>query len=553
MSTVLTRDNEPLRQLLDTTLDGYLLMDMAGAIVDVNPAYCRMVGYTRRELLRMTIFDLEAALTPSQIEEKIAHMIVVGSARFRTKHRHKGGAFLDLEVSVTLLNKGRSSPLIAAFVRDITPFIRTQEALRAQAARLRALHEMDKAILLALSPQAVAEAALSHVLRLIPCARGSIVLLDEPRTQVSVLALRTSYPTHVGHVGFFPLDLLRISETLRRGEPYVLPDIRQIPPQRLSDITRRLRDEGICSILNVPLMMDGRLVGLLNLGAMEPRFFSPRDVEIARELAVPLAIALKQAQMREELQHYAERLESLVDERTRSLAEMNEELKAFTYSVSHDLRAPLRAILGFAYALLDDYGEILDSAMREDVNQIINAAEDMQQLITDLLLYSRLVHGEFPMSAVDLDRMMTDMLDMLAGELEARQAHVAVHSPLGQVWGNERLLEQVIQNLLTNAIKFMPPGRRPQVHIWSELREGTLQLWVEDNGIGIPEEAQERIFRMFERLHGVETYPGTGVGLAIIRRGVERMGGRVGVESVVGKGSRFWIELKSVQEERSLP
>jgi signal transduction histidine kinase len=127
--------------------------------------------------------------------------------------------------------------------------------------------------------------------------------------------------------------------------------------------------------------------------------------------------------------------------------------------------------------------------------------------------------------------------------LRQRGGEIAVEGPFPRVRAHRSTLVQVLTNLLTNAIVYVAPGAPPRIRVWTEERSGTVRVWVEDQGIGIAPEHQERIFHVFERLHGSETYPGTGIGLAIVRKGIERMGGTVGVESAQGAGSRFWIEL----------
>jgi len=246
-----------------------------------------------------------------------------------------------------------------------------------------------------------------------------------------------------------------------------------------------------------------------------------------------------------ELRQHRQHLEKLVKERTA-------ELEAFTYSVSHDLRAPLRAMEGFSQALLEDYADRLDPVGQDYARRIAAAAQHMDILIQALLAYSRLSRIEIKLRPVVLEGVVQEALSLLTPEIQEKSAQVAVERPLPRLVGHHGTLVQVVGNLLSNAIKFVAPGVKPQVRVWAEtpstpLLEGgkgeVVRLWVEDNGIGIAPEHHELIFRMFERLHGVETYPGTGVGLAIVRKGVERLGGRVGVESEPGRGSRFWVEL----------
>lgn len=251
----------------------------------------------------------------------------------------------------------------------------------------------------------------------------------------------------------------------------------------------------------------------------------------------------KQKAAEAEVRRLNQTLEQRVHERTVQLEEANQEMQAFSYSVSHDLRAPLRAMQGFAQALLEDYGDQLDDLGQEYAHRIVAAAGRMENLIQDLLSYSRLSRAELGLQQVNLTAVMMEVLTQLESELKERQAQVRVENPLPQVIGHYSTLVQIVTNLLSNAIKFVPASIKPQVQVWAEKRGNDVCLCVKDNGIGIASEHQHRIFSVFERLHGTEAYPGTGIGLAIVRKGVERLGGRVGVESQSTQGSCFWVEL----------
>jgi len=245
------------------------------------------------------------------------------------------------------------------------------------------------------------------------------------------------------------------------------------------------------------------------------------------------------------LRNSRDALELQVQERTA-------DMEAFVYAVSHDLRAPLMALEGFAQSLLEDYAERLNETGQDYCRRIINAARKMDQLIAALLDYGRLSYRELTLGKVDLGKAVEDALQLLEAYLTERGAEVTVSKPLPEVIGHHALLVQVLTNLLTNAVKFTPQGRKPRVKIWAERRNGKIRLWVEDNGIGIPKEHLERIFRPFTRLHPETVYPGVGIGLAIVKRGVERMGGKVGVVSELGEGSKFWIELRAASNPSPL-
>ncbi len=235
---------------------------------------------------------------------------------------------------------------------------------------------------------------------------------------------------------------------------------------------------------------------------------------------------------------------------TSALRSSNEELEAFAYSISHDLRAPLRAIEGFTEIIIEDYGEALGQQGLAYAQRALNAARKMDRLIEDILQFSRMARAEPLVTMVDLERVVQEAFQTLEEEIRAKGARVQVKDPMPKVKGSHSLVLRAVQNLLSNAIKFVPEGRRPDVRLWAEEVNDKVRLYVQDNGIGIPAERINRIFGLFERLHGEETYPGTGVGLAIVRKAMEKIGGSVGCESSPGRGSTFWLEMVKYKEVR---
>jgi len=249
---------------------------------------------------------------------------------------------------------------------------------------------------------------------------------------------------------------------------------------------------------------------------------------------------------RRELKERAEAFKKLnenLETRAQQLSAINRELESFCYTIAHDLRAPLRAMEGLTTLLLEDYAEKLDKSAQDYGERIRNSAARMDQMIQELLAYSRLTLMEFQPQPIRLSRLLKDALSQLAWHLEQKEATIDLRRSPHQVLGHYTMLVQVMVNLISNAVKFVRPGDKPVVNIHDERRGEFVRIWVEDNGIGIAPEHQERIFRVFERLHGRETYSGTGIGLAIVEKAVSRMNGRVGLESEPEKGSRFWVEL----------
>jgi signal transduction histidine kinase len=254
------------------------------------------------------------------------------------------------------------------------------------------------------------------------------------------------------------------------------------------------------------------------------------------------------AKLLEAERRFRQDLERQVESRTTELTQVNRELDAFAYTISHDLRAPLRSMHGYADALVEDYGASLPEEGRGFTQRIVAAADRMENLIQDILTYSRLARGEVNLRPVALEQIVHQVLAHSEQMVSEARAEIEVERPLPSVKAHPPTLVQAVENLISNAIKFVPPGNRPYIRIRAERQANRVRLWFEDNGIGIDPAHQERVFQPFQRLHGVEAYPGTGIGLAIVRRSLERMGGECGVISKPGEGSRFWIELPAAEE-----
>lgn len=241
-------------------------------------------------------------------------------------------------------------------------------------------------------------------------------------------------------------------------------------------------------------------------------------------------------------------LERKIAERTVRLEEIIKELEIFSYSIAHDLRAPLRAMQGISKAVLEDYAHLLPEEGRDYLARIAGSAQLLDRQILHVLEYNRLLGGDLPMEQVDLDALVHEVLSY--PDLQNARPAINVDSRLPLVQGNRPALIQVISNLLSNAVKFVPRDRGPEVHIRSERENNSVRVYFKDNGIGISAKGQQKIFRLFQRLHSAEAYDGTGIGLAIVKIAVERMGGQVGVNSEPGKGSEFWIQLKLADSEQ---
>lgn len=331
-----------------------------------------------------------------------------------------------------------------------------------------------------------------------------------------------------------------------------------------------LTGEARGKFLTCPLVAPGRgLFGVLHLEGSSA--FEEADLAFVSAIADQLAISLdryyarldeivlrrqgdvsrrlverelaRRKRVEEEVRRLNADLERRVAERTSQFEDTIKELHAFTYSIAHDLRAPLRHVHGFSRRLLSTAS---DEECRDYARRIMATSAGMDIMIKDLLAYSRLTLDEVKCEPIPLSPVLARVKAAMP-ELRERKVHFEVREPLPTVMGHEPSLAQALTNLIANAVKFAAAGVPPRVLVRAELLGSHARLWVEDNGIGIAPEHQERIFGVFQRLHKAEEYPGTGIGLAIVRRTMERMRGSAGVVSALGQGSRFWIELEKAE------
>jgi signal transduction histidine kinase len=461
----------------------------------------------------------------------------------------RDGTEFPIEATISRSAAGGTT-LLTVILRDISQRVRAEhevreasERLARSAARLEGLQEIDRAILTATRLDQLAVAALVRVLPLVHADEADLVLVDAAGNARQHRVRAKGVPQ--ASVIALPRGQDAVAEWLAGGMR-VIDDLMVAPIFVPAGVVSRT-DAGVRSYLGVRLESQGAELGRLELWSAQPGAFGPEVREIAREVGNQLAVAVQQAQLRDDLHRHAADLEERVAERTRALQDVNTELNSFAYSVSHDLRAPLRSTQGFAEALLEDYGAVLDETGTDYARRIVAASRRMDALIQDLLTYSRLSRAELELHPIGLGTLIRTVAFQAREAAEAasppRYPEIEVVDPLPAVVGHRGVLTQVFHNLLSNALKFVSPDVVPRVRVTGDVRDGRVRVTVTDNGIGIAAEHHDRIFRVFERLHRLEAYPGTGIGLAIVRKGAERLGGRCGVESAVGGGSRFWVEL----------
>jgi len=304
------------------------------------------------------------------------------------------------------------------------------------------------------------------------------------------------------------------------------------------------------NVLFAPLVIGGKAVGVIGI-ANKPGGFTERDAHIATAFGEIASISLNNNWTLDELAKSEAEVKKLNEELNRHAAEIeeaNKELEAFAYSVSHDLRAPLRAIDGFSRSLLDGYADKLDDEGKRLLNVVGDNAQKMGQLIDDILAFSRAGRQGMSVSEVDMENLARVALDDLQQAAAGRDLAVEV-KPLPPARGDFSMLLQVWINLLTNAIKFTRPKPAARIEVGC-IAEGTeLVYYVKDNGAGFNMQYADKLFGVFQRLHRADEFEGTGVGLAIVKRIIAKHGGRVWAEGKVNEGATVYFSLPTKEKD----
>jgi signal transduction histidine kinase/CheY-like chemotaxis protein len=436
---------------------------------------------------------------------------------------------------------GESGPARVTEVASLSAALEAAAREHARyAARLEILHEIDRAIIAAEAPASIAEAALRRLRPLLGTPRAVVTLFDLAAGEGEWLAVDADRPSVVGSGVRFPLVMMGALESLARGELQVIENVAVFAdiPQ-----ARALMAEGIHSYIVFPMLAGPELIGSLNFGSPAPGRFPPEQIEIAREVAAQLAIALNQARLHERVRRHAEELEARVAERTVAATRASQAKSEFLSRMSHELRTPLNAVLGFAQLL---ELSTLDERQREAVERILVAGRHLLALIDEVLEISRIEAGRLRLSLepVEAGAVVRAALDLVRPLAAARGITLRVDGPLDArpVRADRQRLQQVVLNLLSNAVKYNRDGG--EVTVACPLAAGRVQIRVSDTGRGIAPEHLARLFTPFERFPAEgEPVEGTGLGLALSRQLTEAMNGAIHVESRAGVGSTFTVEL----------
>jgi signal transduction histidine kinase/DNA-binding response OmpR family regulator len=524
------------------------LLDQDFAVVLLDVRMPDLDGFEAARLIRQRSKELPiifiSAFEPTRKELEAAYDL--GAVDFIEKPliasvlRSKVRVFVDLfraKQELALRVEERTEALLAS-----------ERRLAAELDSFRRLQQVSTRMISEENPQSLYEQLLDAATSIMRSEYASIQMYYPERGLAGELRLLGFRGFNANAARFWewvqPASDSTCGIALRTRERVVVTDVETCEFMAGSDDLKTYLETGIHAVQSTPLLSrGGRLLGMISTHWRAPHQPAEGELRLLDVLARQAADLIERSQSIFEVRRLNDDLERRVRERTTSLEEMIRDLNTFAYTVAHDLRAPLRAMKGFSDLVLEDAGGRLEASEREYLDRISQSALRMDALVRDLLEYSRLSRANVTLGTVDLNSVVRPILQDLESDLTASRGHVRTEGPLPEVLGNETMLRQALTNLVSNGLKFVAPDRKPQVIIRAERREGRVRIWVEDNGIGITKEYHDRLFRVFERFHAGDQYPGTGIGLAIVRRALERMSGTAGVISEQGKGSRFWIEL----------
>lgn len=553
-STRLRQSEEDFRRLFDQTPLPMYIYDLETLrFLEVNQAAVSRYGYARDEFLRMNITDIRPPEEVPRLIEYINRSLSTVELPGYWRHQRRDGTLMDVNlVLIQLEFGGRHAAQV--IVEDITEKLALErqqrqltEELQRRIQELTTIYQVSQRLQRLRQPELLAQDVLQALKETLSSEHCAVLLLDETGTRLVPFAISLHEALHGSPENERYFESFSVEEGLtgwvaRHGESVCVPDV------STDDRYRRIRAD-IRSELCVPLCSGERIIGVVDVESVKPDAWSTDDQRMLETIATQIAISLENARLYEQLKRHAAELEQRVAERTQELRESNAELEAFAWSVSHDLRAPLRAMEGFSQALLEDFLPQLGEVGQGYLRRVIRASERMAELIDDLLRLSRITRQTIQRETVSLSQVALEV----AADLQRQQPERAVEFRLAGdlvVRGDVRLLRVALENLLGNAWKFTATRSAALIEFGQEDRAGEICFFVRDNGVGFDMAFSDKLFAPFQRLHSAQEFPGTGIGLATVQRIINRHGGRLWAEGSVGTGATFYFTLGAENQHR---
>jgi PAS domain S-box-containing protein len=515
---------------------GMTLVTLAGQFFKVNRALCEIVGYSESELLALTFQEITHVddLDPDM---RLMHQLLAGEIRtyqIEKRYFHKQGHVIWILLNVSLVRDAQDQPLyFIAQIQNITERKHSEEALTQQNQRSQLFADITLKIRQSLQLNEILRTTVGEVQTLLHSERVVIFQLQEDGSGTIVQeATAPDFPAILGQNIHDPCFTQDYQSKYRQGRVSAITDIEQADLHPCH--VELLRCFNVRANLVVPILQREQLWGLLIVHQCSgPRQWADFETNLLRQLANQIGIALAQAQL----------LEHEVQQR-QELARSNADLEQFAYVASHDLQEPLRMVASYLQLLERRYKDKLDQNANEFIAYAVDGATRMQALINGLLSYSRVGSRGQQFEWVACEQLLEQAITNL--QVAIAENHVTItHEQLPTILADATQFIQLLQNLIGNAIKFR--SEEPlQIQVGARQDNASTWLfWVRDNGIGIEAQYAQRIFLIFQRLHQRTQYPGSGIGLAICKKIVERHGGQIWVESQPGQGSTFYFTIST--------